>query len=201
MAEHSTGSLEQAPAGRPLSESRCRPAAVPLAPAEASYAAAALAVLLIAAGAVCLRDTAVQAGLAGGEPWLPLVLKAVDGLQPSTIVLAVTIAAGVVGIALTGLAVKPRRATAVAARSDSGGAVYVRLRDVAQAAATAARDVPGVEQVDSTATARKVSLRCVASAPELAEVRHLVARAVRDELQPLARPPRITVRVRQESRR
>ncbi|QEN12033.1 DUF6286 domain-containing protein [Mycolicibacterium sp. ELW1] len=201
MAEHSTVSLEQAPEDRPLGESRCRPAAVPLAPAGASYAAAALAVLLIAVGAVCLRDTAVQAGLVGGEQWLPLAVKAVDGLQPSIIVLAVTIAAGVVGILLTGLAVKPRRATAVPARGDSGGAVYVRLRDVAQAAATAARDVPGVEQVDSTATARKVSLRCVVSVPEIAEIRHLVARAVRDELQPLARPPRITVRVRQESRR
>lgn len=182
------------------SSTRCRPAVAPLANAGASYVAAVLAVAVIAAGGVCLRDTALRAGLITGDAWIPLAIKAFDGVAPSTYVLVVAVLLAVLGVLLIGIAVKPRRATAVAARTEDGGPVYVRLPDVARAAAAAAAGVAGVEHATGTATNRKVSLRCQSSAPNRAELRHLVTRAVRDELQTLARPPRITVRLGKETR-
>lgn len=183
-----------------VDQATCRPAAAPLATAGASYAAALLSVVVVAAGGVCLRDTAVRAGLITGDPWIPLVIKAFDGLGPSPYVVATATALGALGILLIALAVKPRRATAVAARTKGGGPVYIRLPDLARAAAAAAHEVPGVQQASATATARKVSLRCRSSAANPAAVGQLVARAVRDELQSLARPPRISVRVHKEPR-
>lgn len=181
-------------------EDVCRPAAAPLAAAAASYVGVVLAVLLGALGVVCLRDVAIKATLLDGTPWIPLAIKAFDGLRPSPVILVIGVVIGIMGLALCVLALLPRRATAVPVHNVAGGAVYVPLRDVARIASAAAQTVSGVAQATSSASRRTVSVRCTTSRADRGELSRLVTEAVRDELQPLVHQPRIVVRIRQEAR-
>ena len=103
------------------------------------------------------------------------------------------IAAGVVGIILVGVALKPRRRRAVRAKAQT--AVYVDVTDVARIASASAEAVPGVISARSTASRRTLTVRCEVSGTAEAELKNAVNRAVTTELAALEHSPRIRVRL------
>ena len=60
----------------------------------------ALALALVGVAVVAVRDLAVTEGWAAGEPWLAEGVRRLDGLEPSTGVLALATAVGVLGLVL-----------------------------------------------------------------------------------------------------
>lgn len=76
------------------------------------FVAAMLALLLLAAGVVGLRDLVTGQGWADGTPWVPTAVDALDGLRPtSRWTVPVAILAVLLGLWLAVVAVKPRRRT------------------------------------------------------------------------------------------
>lgn len=170
-----------------------RAGAQPLAPAGASFLGAASAVLLIALGALGVREALVAAGWIGGAPWIADTVTAADGSTPMPWTPFAGIAAGIAGIALVVVALKPRRRRAL--RANAQTAVYVDLTDIARIASAAAEAVPGVVSARSTAYRRTLTIRCVVSGTADAELKDAVNRAATTELAALQRAPRIRVRM------
>ena len=170
-----------------------REGAQPLAPAGASYLAAASATVMIVLGGLGLREALVAAGWIGGASWIADAVSAADGSAPMPWTPFAGIAAGVVGIILVGVAVKPRRRRAVRATAQT--AVYVDVTDVARIASASAEAVPGVISARSTASRRALTVRCEVSGTAEAELKNAVNRAVTTELAALEHSPRIRVRL------
>lgn len=165
----------------------------PLAPAGASYLAAASATAMIALGALGVREALVAAGWIGGASWIAGAVSATDGLAPMPWTPFVGIATGLVGIILVGVALKPRRRRAVRAQAQT--AVFVDLTDVARIASAAAEAVPGVVSARSSVSRRTLTVRCEVSGTPEAELQDAVNRAVATELAALERTPSIRVRM------
>lgn len=170
-----------------------RAGAQPLAPAGASYLGAAMSVLLIALGAIGVREALVGVGWVGGEPWIADTVAAIDGSAPMPWTPFAGIAAGVVGIVLVVIAVKPQRRRAV--RAHAATAVYVDVTDVARIASAAAEAVPGVISARSTASRRTLTIRCEVSGAADDELKKAVNDSATTELEALERAPRIRVRM------
>lgn len=170
-----------------------REGAQPLAPAGASYLAAASAMVLIVLGGLGVREALVAAGWIGGATWIADTVRAADGSAPMPWTPFAGIAAGVVGIILVGVALKPRRRRAVRATAQT--AVYVDRTDVARIASASAEAVPGVISARSTASRRALTVRCEVSGTAEAELKNAVNRAVTTELAALEHAPRIRVRL------
>lgn len=170
-----------------------RPGAQPLAPAGATYLGAALAVLVVAAGAVGIREALVEAGVVAGDGWVAAAVSAVDGAAPASWMPAAGIVVAVVGLTLMLVALKPRRRRTVRARAAT--AVYVDLTDVARIARAAAEAVPGVLSAPTTASRRTLTIRCEVSGASDADLENAVIRSATDELAALERAPRIRVRL------
>lgn len=174
-----------------------RPAAVPVGAAGASYVAAFLALLVVAVGALAVRDAAVAAGWLGGIRWIPIVGDvggdAVHGLVPAGWMLPAGVAVAAVGIALVVTALAPRRKTATALVADT--TVYLARSDVARVASAAAQQVPGVVAATTKASQRKVTVRCHSTGAADQEFRQSVVDAVKTELDLLRRTPRVVVRI------
>lgn len=168
---------------------------IPKKAAPASYAAVALAVALLALGAVVVRDALLAAGLVTGAAWAPAAVRAADGLTPAGWTVAAGALATVGGLALLVAAVAPRRPRGVPLHATT--AVYVELDDVARLATAAAERIPGVVSARSTAARRTVTVRCRVIGPV---DRRLVADDVTTALRGLAAAPRIRVHTTMEDR-
>ncbi|MDF0531977.1 hypothetical protein P0W64_19015 [Tsukamurella sp. 8F] len=96
--------------------------------AGASTVATLVAIALVAAGVIALRDTLIHLGWIGGAAWCPGVATALGGAHWSWWTWPAAVAVGVIGLALLVLAVAPRRVRAVPV----GDAVWVS-RDSARA--------------------------------------------------------------------
>ncbi|MDA2892533.1 DUF6286 domain-containing protein [Mycolicibacterium sp. BiH015] len=170
-----------------------REGAQPLAPAGASYLAAATAIILIVLGGVGVREALVAAGWISGASWIADTVSAADGAAPMSWTPFAGIAAGILGIILVGVALKPRRRRAVRARAQS--AVFVDVTDIARIASASAQAVPGVVSARSTASRRTLTVRCEVSGTPEADLNNAVNRAVTTELAALEHAPRIRVRM------
>lgn len=182
---------------RPIGAVTTPAARAPLGAAKSAFVAAVLALVLIAIGALGIRDAAVAAGWLRGDLLLPNAFDGISEIGPQPWMVPAGLAVAVLGIVLAVVALLPRRPVAVALDADT--AVYVGHGDVARVASAAALDVPGVLSATSTASSRRVVVRCRATGSG-DDVRALVADAVGDALAPLRHTPRIAVRVRQEDR-
>lgn len=167
----------------------------PLAVAKAAFLAAFLAMVLIAIGVLGVRDAAVAAGWLRGELLIPKGFDAIAEFGPQSWMVPAGVALAVLGVALAVLALLPRRPTAVPV--EAATAVYIGHGDVARVASAVALDVPGVLAATSTASSRRVVVRCQATGTG-DEVRDLVAAAVADALEPLRHTPRVAVRIRRK---
>ena len=152
-----------------------------------------LALLVIAAGVVLLRDVLVHAGTLRGEPLTDNVLRAIDGLEPQTWM----VPAGA-GIALLGLwwvlaALLPRRRSELAL--GGSGLVWIRPDDAARLASDTATHVPGVAEARSSANRRRITVSVVTTGA-VDQVKQQVTQAVTERLRGLAPEPAIRVRTR-----
>ena len=185
---------------RPISTAvQVRDGAAPLAPAAASYAGAALAVVVLALGVVGIRDALVSVGWTGGQRWIPEVLAAVDGAEPASWTAAAGVGVAVLGAVLIVAAVMPRKRRSVRAAANT--AVYLDLTEVARLAAAAAESVAGVADARSTATRRTLTVRCAVTGTPEAGLSAAVRDAVSAELGELQPSPRIRVRLAKGDRR
>jgi hypothetical protein len=166
-------------------------ATAPKQAAGASYLASLMALMLIGLGVVGVRDALLGAGVIDGSLWIPAVLRRFDGLVAGTWLMPVGVVALVLGLFCIALALKPRRRRTVDVDADS--MVYLDVREVARIASVAAESVPGVLGAKTSATRRRVAVRCSVTGP----VPHdSIERAVAGELAQLTRPPRIRVKTR-----
>jgi hypothetical protein len=173
-----------------------QPAPAPVAAAVASRAAVLLALLVVAAGGVGIREALVDLGWIGGSHWLRPAVDVLNGLTAATWMVGAGTILGALGIAMMVLAVLPRRDTALPLSAQS--AVYLERADVAKLADAAARGVPGVLDARSKVSRRKAVVRCRVTSPTQ-ELPRSVTAAVSRELDMLQTPPRVVVRIRTEN--
>lgn len=131
-----------------------RPGRRPLAAPAVGYAGALLAIVLLAAAAVALRDAAVSAGWLSGTRWIDSAIEWLDGVSFAAWMIPMGIVALLLGVWLLILAVLPRRPTAV--RADTQSSVWIEYDDLARAATRLAATVPGVLHVRSKAKRRRI---------------------------------------------
>lgn len=149
-----------------------------------------LAVLVIAAGMVLIRDAAVAFGLAEGSLWTVEALEWLDGAtREAAWVWVAAVLALLLGLWFLGWAFVAPRQSLVPVPGRSG--LYVRYSGVERLATGAARDVSGVERCSAEASSRRVVVRVRTTGGTGAggEVRD----SVRDALGPLS--DRLSVRV------
>lgn len=174
-----------------------RTAPAPVAVAGASITGVVLAVLLIAFGAVGVRDAVVMLEWLHGDPWIPNAFGVIGDVGPAGWMVPAGIVLALAGMSLVVIAFLPRRSIAILVNADT--AVYIRPRDAASAATAAAADVAGVLDARSSLTRRKVTVTCRVTG-DTAEIRKKIEAAVTRALEPLHRTPRVAVRVRKENR-
>ncbi|CDO05405.1 hypothetical protein C1S82_13210 [Mycolicibacterium cosmeticum] len=175
---------------------------VPVATATARYIGVVLAVVLLAAGVLAVREAGVTLGWITGTSWIGTALTAVDGLRSQWWMVPAGAVALAAGAWLVFSALRPRRKTAIAV--DASAAVWMRPRDVARLASHAAAAVPGVEVLRAEATRRKVTLYVgltgaesgdAAGAGSGAAAKGAITAAVGSATEILLPPPRIAVRI------
>ncbi|NIZ92444.1 DUF6286 domain-containing protein [Kineococcus rubinsiae] len=173
-------------------ETGTRRAAPPTGSGPVGVVGPVLAVLLVALGALLVREALVTGGVVGGSTWLPPAAGALDGTAPGGAAIAVGVVAALLGLWLVVVALRrrTRRTLAVGAMS------YLSARDVARLAAGAARDVDGVLDVSAEATRKRVLVRGRATSRD--GVEEPVRAAVAHQLSALTTPPAIVVRLRPE---
>jgi Family of unknown function (DUF6286) len=167
-----------------------QPSAVP----AAAPAGVFLALVLLGAGIVALRDTAVALQWLHGTPWIDAVIDRIDGMSFAWWVIPAGVAALAVGAVLVISAVRPSRKTALAVKATSS--VWISPWALAGASTFAANSVPGVFDARTAATRRKlaVSARVADTTTVDAKTAEIDA-AVRSAIQFLADPPKITVHI------
>ncbi|MBJ7338822.1 DUF6286 domain-containing protein [Mycolicibacterium sp.] len=181
----------------PASATSVTPAAgrPPVAAPAAGYVGAVIALLLLAAGAVALRDAAVGWGWLRGTPWVTTAISGLDGLTYQGWMPAAGVAAVVVGLWFVSAALRPRRRTALAVPAQTS--VWIPRADLARLAATAAGTVPGVLDAKASASLRTVGITADVTAGADTALKSAIGDAVADVLHGVtATTPRIKVRVR-----
>lgn len=166
----------------------------PVAAPAAATVGVLVALLLLGAGVVGVRDGAVGAGWLRGTYWTRTAAQHIDGLTPQIWMIPVGVVLALVGVWWVLAALKPRRRTAVAL--EAGSAVWVRPRDLAHLAAATADAVPGVIRTATSAKRRKVSVTVDTTSSDATAVRAEVTEAVTDRLAALASAPRVKVTAR-----
>lgn len=126
----------------------------PVAAPAAGYVGSLIALLILAAGAVALRDAAVHFGWLQGTAWTDTAVSGLDGLTYQPWMLPAGVVAILIGLWWVSAALRPRRRTALAVPAKTS--VWIAKADLARLASAAAASVPGV--LDSRASA---SLRTV----------------------------------------
>lgn len=168
------------------------PAAAP----AATRVVIALAVVLVALGAVAVRDALLATGSISGSPWIAAALSYVDGLTAQAWMVPAGVAVAAIGIALVLAAVTPRRRTHVPLSAED---TWITSRDVVRIARGAAQHLTGVGGVTATGSARKITLTVTTLGGYQREpVKDAVQTAATNALTPLARPPRVRVRMKEQ---
>ena len=166
----------------------------PLALPAAGFTGPLVALLVLAAGVVGIRDGIVAAGWLDGSSWTASAADWIDGLTFQGWMIPVAIATIVVGLLLLFAALKPRRKTAVPLTADTS--VYIEPAGIARVAADAARSVPGVLDARASATRKSVTVRADVTGDDRSGLKKSITDQVRTALEPLASAPKTTVRTR-----
>ncbi len=166
----------------------------PLALPAAGFTGPLVALLLLAAGLVGIRDGIVAAGWIDGSSWTGSAAAWIDGLTFAGWMIPVAIVSIVVGLLLLFAALKPRRKTAVLLNAETS--VYIEPAGIARVAADAARSVPGVLDARASATRRSVTVRADVTGDDRSGLKKAIGDQVRAALEPLESAPKTTVRTR-----
>lgn len=156
-----------------------RPTAPPRSAPAALVPGIVVALLLVAAGVVGIRDLAVSQGWADGQPWVATLLERLDGLTPGIGVLLLGILAALLGLGLLVLALTPGRPTHV--RATRGGDLWLTPAAVASLAAGAADRAAGVVSARATrASRRSAAVHVVTRGTDGTDARTAAQQAVGD---------------------
>lgn len=176
-----------------------RAARTPVGVGSAPLVALFVALLLIALGVVAVRDALVEAGALGGISWTKSTIDWFDGSGPTAGVVAVSLAAIVLGLILLVPVFwrRPRKAVAL----DSQTGVFLRTPDLAKIAREATRDIDGVTDVHARASRRKlvVVVQTITAKDEAHEIRNAVTDQLAQMQSALAKPLRAKVRIKSEA--
>lgn len=181
-----TSTVQQSPAPLPAAKT-------PLGPGVVTLVGLILAVLVIALGAVGVHDALVGAGAVADPSWVDAAAKGLQGLKPAFWLLPVGLTLVVLGLWLLVSALRPRPRTAIALQARTG--VFLRPRDVATLARSAAQDVDGVTSAKVTASPRRIS---VAARSTTGGLQQNIAQAVTTRLRALAKAPTVRVTIKTE---
>jgi uncharacterized protein DUF6286 len=165
----------------------------PVGAPAATGVALASATALVALGVIAARDVLISAGAITGTPWIVNALDYVDGLTAQTWMTPAGVGVAVVGLLLMIAAVKPRRRTH---RPLSAPDTWIAPRDVNRLARNAVEPLTGVASASVTGSVNKISLTLVPLAGyQRAALESAARTAVTEALAPMARPPRVRVRI------
>lgn len=149
-----------------------------------------LAILVIAAGVVLIRDAAVALGLAEGSMWTGDALSWLDGAtRDATWLWPASILGLLLGLWFLGWSLTAPKESLVPVPGHEG--VYVRTSGIEKLAVNAAGDVPGVEECSAQVSSGRVSVSARTTGG--ADIKDQVSRAVQTALGPLS--DRCSVRV------
>lgn len=160
----------------------------------ASRWAVLLAVGVLAAGVVGIRDALVAAGVLDGALWTRTAAEHIDGLSAQTWMLPAGIVAALLGLWVLWGALRPRKPTEI--QVDGTPGAWMRPTDVAKLARDAADQVDGVVTATATATRKKVTVRVSTTAQQGTATSDAVTVAVQNRLRTLHSPPRVKVTTR-----
>ncbi|HEV2636477.1 MAG TPA: DUF6286 domain-containing protein [Actinocrinis sp.] len=150
-----------------------------------------LALLLTAIGVVLLQDALSRADTRLGRPWLYSLTDGLNGFFARWWLVPSGIALALLGLWLIITALRPRSRKTLAVTSATG--VFLRTRDIARLASSAADDVDGVQGAHCVASRRKVTVTVESDLPGIADT---VQETVEQRLSALADPVAVKVRVR-----
>ncbi len=167
-------------------------ARTPVAAPAAAVIGVLLALVVIAVGAVALREMLLGANAIAGPDWVTATARWVDGLQPATWLLPAGVGVVLVGLWWVWAAVKPRRRTEVAL--DGGAGVWMRAGDISRAAHATADSVAGTTTASARTSRRRVTVTITATQAEADGLRGQVAEAVAERLAPLERTLSVKVK-------
>lgn len=185
--------MDAAPETHPVAGTR-RAANAPYAPPAASWAGAFIAVALLVAGVIALRDTTIALGWVDGQKWVDSFVDWIDGLRFEPWMVPAGIAAALLGVWMVVSAVRPRRRIALPVTAQS--AVWIRPADLAHCATAAATTVPGVLEARSTVTPRKLTVRATVTDADDPALANRIRDAVAPIIDALQRQPKLVVRTR-----
>ncbi len=171
----------------------------PLALPAAAFTGPLIAVLVLAAGVVGIRDGILGAGWITGTSWTTAAAEWIDGLAFAGWMIPVAIAAIIIGLFLLLAALRPRRKTAVALTAQTS--VWIEPAAIARIAADVARSVPGVLNAKATATRRAVTIRAQVTGDDRSGIAETITEQVKIALEPVQKAPKVTVRSRVGGRR
>ena len=178
----------------PAAVTRPAPGRPPVAAPAAGYVGALIALLILALGAVALRDAAVHFGWLTGTAWIDTAVSGLDGLTYQGWMLAAGIVAILVGLWWVSAAIRSRRRTAL--EVPAATSVWIAKGDLARLAGAAADSVPGVLDSRASASLRKVTVTANVTAGDPA-LKAAITTAVADAVGGFTTTtPRITVRTR-----
>ncbi len=148
---------------------------------------------LIALAVVAGHDALAYAGATSAEPWIEQVLGVAEGAGPQAWFVAAGVAAVLVGLVLTLVAIRPRPYVGQQVEAKTG--VFVLDRGLRNLAAATASDVDGVDTAQATTNRRsiRVTIRGL-SADRDRELEQRVTQALEARLEPLRTTPRVRVR-------
>lgn len=151
------------------------------------------AVALVALGAIAIRDALAHAGAISGQPWITRALDATDDRSAADWMVAVAVGCLIVALWLAKQAVTPRPRNEARVSADTG--VFIDAKSLRRLAEACARDVDGVDTASARAKPRSVTLTATTTPDQADEVKRRVADSVRSRLAPLAKAPRVRVRI------
>lgn len=178
--------------GTPATPTAGRP---PVAAPAAGYVGTLLAVLMMAAGAVALRDFAVAMGWLQGSPWTTAAIGTLDGLTCQGWMVPLGIVLALLGLWFSDAALRPRRLTGLAVPAASS--VWIGPADLARLAAAAAETVPGVLSSRASANLRTIKVTADVTAADDPALKSAIVTAIGEAVNGwTAKTPRIKVRTR-----
>jgi hypothetical protein len=181
---------------QPLPSAGRAPTAAP----PAAAIAVLLALSMLAAGVVALRDAAVSWGWVQGTRWTDLAITHIDGLRFHGPILGAGALAVAVGAWMIAGALRRRPRTAVALVAPTS--VWTPTRDIARIASHTAGTVAGVIHVRAKATRRKIVVTAELADPAIsAEVKCAITTALEDVNTIFVQPLRLRVRVKEGTSR
>lgn len=186
-----------APVEQPDTEPNTLPASgrPPVAAPAAGYLGTLLALLVLAAGVVALREVAVLAGWLHSQLWIGVAIDWIDGLTFQQWMYPLGVVTALIGIGFVYAALRPRRHTAIPVEAETS--VWMQPGDVARIASRISETVPGVLNAHATAGLHKINVKTETTAEsDDAEIKTVVANAVRDKTNFLSPNVKVAVRNR-----